>query len=166
MLKLSVWMLDDMLRLRPIGGRVNADLVVLICGEQLGAVQWIEIGCDREQRGKRNHSHPKPTMTCLTSSQLCQMNFQWQQQNVGGVFLRVLLTWVDSFVMWQLMEEALLVFDVSQVPKFHCVVNRGRRQQPITAQVELCVGHFGFVQLVFENLWKSKQSHQQLKCLR
>lgn len=47
MLKLSVWMLDDMLRLRPIGGRVDPDLVVLICGEQLGAVQWVEIGCEQ-----------------------------------------------------------------------------------------------------------------------
>lgn len=50
------------------------------------------------------------------------------------------------------MEEALLVFDVSQVPKFHRVVNRGRCQQPITTGVELCMGHFGFVQLVTKNL--------------
>lgn len=55
------------------------------------------------------------------------------------------------------MEEALLVFDVSQVPKFHRVINRGRRQQPIAAGVEFCVGHFGFVQLVIENLRKSEQ---------
>lgn len=46
MLELSVRMLDDMLRLRPVGGRVDADLVILIRGEQLGAVQWVEIGCE------------------------------------------------------------------------------------------------------------------------
>ena len=46
MLELSVWMLDDMLRFRPVGGGVDADLVILICGEQLGAVQWVEIGCE------------------------------------------------------------------------------------------------------------------------
>lgn len=46
MLKLSVWMLDDMLRLRPIRRGVDPDLVVLICGEQLGAVQRVEIGCN------------------------------------------------------------------------------------------------------------------------
>lgn len=39
-------MLDDMLRLRPIRGRVDTDLVVLICGEQLGAVRRVEIGCE------------------------------------------------------------------------------------------------------------------------
>lgn len=46
MLELSVWMLDDMLRLRPIRRRVDPDLVVLIGGEQLGAVQRVEIGCE------------------------------------------------------------------------------------------------------------------------
>lgn len=50
------------------------------------------------------------------------------------------------------MEEAVLVFEVSQVPEFHRVVNRSCRQQPITAGVELCMGHFGFVQFLTENL--------------
>lgn len=54
--------------------------------------------------------------------------------------------------MRQVVEETLLVFDVSQVPKFHCVVDGRCGQQPITAGVELCVGHFGFVQLITENL--------------
>jgi len=46
MLELSVWMLDDMLRFRPIGRGVDPDLVILIRGEQLGAVQRVEIGCE------------------------------------------------------------------------------------------------------------------------
>lgn len=50
------------------------------------------------------------------------------------------------------MEEAFLVFDVPQVPKLHRVVNGGRHQQPITTGVELGMSHFGFVQLVTENL--------------
>ena len=56
MLKPSVWMLDDVLRLRPIRGRVDADLIVLICGEQLGAVQWVEVGCE------------EPTVTALQNN--------------------------------------------------------------------------------------------------
>lgn len=44
-LKLPVGVLDDVLRLRPIRGGVDADLVVLICREQLGAVQRVEISC-------------------------------------------------------------------------------------------------------------------------
>lgn len=33
MLKLPVRMLDDVLRTRPVRGRVDADLIVLICGQ-------------------------------------------------------------------------------------------------------------------------------------
>ncbi len=72
------------------------------------------------------------------------------------------VTRVDSFAVRQLMKEALLVFDVSQVPELHRVVNGGRRQQPITARVKLCMSHFGFVQLVTKNLQhqnKSKAIH-------
>lgn len=47
MLKLSVRMLDNVLRLGPVRGRVHPDLVVLVCGEQFGAVQRVEVGCDR-----------------------------------------------------------------------------------------------------------------------
>lgn len=54
MLKLPVRMLDDVLRLRPIRGRVDPDLVVLICSEQLGAVRWIEIGCDKDEKKIKN----------------------------------------------------------------------------------------------------------------
>lgn len=77
------------------------------------------------------------------------------------------------------MQEALLVFDVSQVPEFHRVVDGSGRQQPIAAGVELGVGHFGFVQLVAENLYhltKKKYtkfrnseniaSHKVLCCMR
>lgn len=46
MLKLSVRMLDNVLRLGPVRGRVDPDLVILVCGEQLGAVQRVEVGCD------------------------------------------------------------------------------------------------------------------------
>lgn len=46
MLKLSVRMLDDVLRLGPIRGGVDPDLVVLVCGEQFGAVYRVEVGCD------------------------------------------------------------------------------------------------------------------------
>lgn len=61
-------------------------------------------------------------------------------------------TWVDAFFVRKVMEEAFLVFDVSQIPKFDRVVDRSCGQQPITAWTELGVGHFGFVQLVAENL--------------
>lgn len=61
-------------------------------------------------------------------------------------------TRVDGFLVRKLMEETFLVFNVSQIPKFDCVVNRSCGQQPITARIELHVGHFGFVQLVVENL--------------
>lgn len=54
--------------------------------------------------------------------------------------------------MRQVMEEALLVFYVSQVPKFHRVVHRGCCQQPVATGVELCMSHFGFVQLLTKNL--------------
>lgn len=54
--------------------------------------------------------------------------------------------------MRHFIEEARLVLDVPQVPKLHCVIDRGRRQQPVTSGVELCMRHFGFVQLVTENL--------------
>lgn len=50
------------------------------------------------------------------------------------------------------MEEGILVFNHSQVPELHSVINGGSRQQPITARVELCMRHFGFVQLFTENL--------------
>lgn len=63
------------------------------------------------------------------------------------------VTRVDGFLMRKLVQEALLVFDVSQVPQFHRVVDGGGRQQPVTAVVELRMGHLGFVQLVTENLW-------------
>lgn len=63
-----------------------------------------------------------------------------------------IVTWVDSSLMRQLMEEALLVFDVPQVPKLYCVIDWGCRQQPITARVELRMGHFSFVQLFTKNL--------------
>lgn len=55
------------------------------------------------------------------------------------------------------MEEARLVFHVPQIPKLHRVVDRGRRQQPITAGVEFCMCHFGFVQLFTENLQCQKK---------
>lgn len=55
MLKLSVWMLDDVLRRRPIRGGVHSELVVLICGEQLRAV-WVEIGCEREENERENQA--------------------------------------------------------------------------------------------------------------
>lgn len=44
-LKLPVRMLDDVLRLGPIRGGVDPDLVVLVCGEQLGAVHRVEVRC-------------------------------------------------------------------------------------------------------------------------
>lgn len=62
--------------------------------------------------------------------------------------------------MRQVMEVALLVFNVPEVPQLDGVVDRGRRQQPITTGVELCMGHFSLVQLVTENLkGKREQSH-------
>lgn len=51
-LKLSVWVLDDLLRLGPVTGSVNTDLVELICGEQLGAVRRIEIGWEEKNQNK------------------------------------------------------------------------------------------------------------------
>lgn len=56
------------------------------------------------------------------------------------------------------MQEAILVFDVSQVPKFNRVVNGGGRQEPIAAGVELGVGHFAFVQLVAKNLHNNRKA--------
>lgn len=75
-----------------------------------------------------------------------------ERWNLIKSFVNESVTWVDRFLMRHLMEEALLVFEVSQVPKFHRVVDWGRRQQPITTGVELRMGHFGFMQLVAENL--------------
>lgn len=38
------------------------------------------------------------------------------------------VTRVDGFLVRKLVQEAILVFDVSQVPQFHRVVNGGGRQ--------------------------------------
>lgn len=50
MLKVSVRMPDNVLGLGPVRGRVDPDLVVLVCGEQFGAVQRVEVGCDRADK--------------------------------------------------------------------------------------------------------------------
>lgn len=44
------------------------------------------------------------------------------------------------------------VFHISEVPQLDRSINRGCCHQPVTARVEFCMGHFGFVQLLFENL--------------
>lgn len=72
-------------------------------------------------------------------------------------------TRVDSFLVRKLVQEAALVFDVSQVPEFNRVVDGGGRQQPIAAGVELGVGHFAFVQLVAENLHRPTTNPQNLE---
>lgn len=57
--------------------------------------------------------------------------------------------------MLHFMQKALLVFEVSQVPELDRAVNRCRGQEPITAGIELCMGHFGFVQLVVKDLHRN-----------
>jgi len=44
------------------------------------------------------------------------------------------------------------VFHFSEVPQLDRSINRGRCHQPVTTRVKFCMGHFGFVQLLFENL--------------
>lgn len=76
-------------------------------------------------------------------------------------------TRVDGSLVRHFAEEAFLVFHVPQVPKFNRVVNRGRRQQPVASGVELCVGHFGFVQFVAENLKRQTAAKRlTLNCRR
>lgn len=80
----------------------------------------------------------------------------------GAAMRRQRVTRVDGFLMRQVVEEARLISDVSQVPELHRVVHWGCCQQPITTGVELCMGHFGFVQLLTENL-TSRQTNYNNK---
>lgn len=54
--------------------------------------------------------------------------------------------------MRQISDITAFVFNISEVPQLDCSINRGCSHQPITPRVEFCMGHFGFVQLLFENL--------------
>lgn len=146
-------MLDDVLRLGPIRGRVDPDLVVLVCGEQLGAVHRVEVGCDgagdAAVNGWRIHSAVLALRRQPTHPNTKEGGGIERMQQTTKVCR---LTRVDTFLVRELVQEAVLVLDVSQVPEFNRVVDGGGCQQPITAGIELGVRHFAFVQLVAENL--------------
>lgn len=59
---------------------------------------------------------------------------------------------IDWFFMRQISDITAFIFNISEVPQLDCSINRGCSHQPITPRVEFCMGHFGFVQLLFENL--------------